>query len=63
MRKNRRGARKGGADSKQHNDAVDLRAVLGAKDDGAKLGAKVYDAVLAAMSPPRLRRRRRGTNS
>jgi hypothetical protein len=50
---------KGSADFKRHNGDVDLGAMLGTND----YGAKVYGAVLAAMSPPCLRRHRRGPNN
>ena len=49
-------ARRLGTGLKHHLGAIDLVAVLGANNHGAKLGAKIYDAKVLAKSPPRLRR-------
>ena len=61
-RKKRKKTRAGrlGAGLKHHLDAIDLSAVLGANNHGAKiygakLGAKIYGAKVPAKSPPCLR--------
>ena len=67
MRKKRKKARVGRLSTglKHHLGVIDLDAVLGANNHGAKLDAKIYGAKLGvkiygakvhAKSPPRLRR-------
>ena len=56
MRNKWKNARTGrlGAGLKYHLGAIDLSAVLGANNHGAKLSAKIYDAKVSTKSPPRL---------
>ena len=57
-RKKRKKDRAGrlGPGLKHHLGAIDHDAKLDANINSAKLGAKIYGAVVAAKSPPRLRR-------